>query len=117
SGPYRILKMEGNDTPPPSATGLLAMTNPSADNPMPRAEPTARSGYDAILIVGFGGPERREDVLPFLENVTRGRNVPRGRLLEVAAHYDHFGGVSPSNAQVRGFIGAPRSELSRQDIS
>ena len=51
--------------------------------------------YDSILIVGFGGPERPEDVMPFLENVTRGRNVPRERLLEVAEHYDHFGGREP----------------------
>ena len=57
--------------------------------------------YDALLIVGFGGPEKPEDVLPFLENVTRGRNIPRERLIEVAAHYDHLGGKSPINAQVR----------------
>src|SRR5665213_3651378 len=56
--------------------------------------------YDAILIVGFGGPEKREDVMPFLENVTRGRNIPTERLLEVAEHYDHFGGISPINGQV-----------------
>src|SRR3954451_6601015 len=73
--------------------------------------------YDAILIVGFGGPERREDVLPFLENVTRGRNVPHERLLEVAEHYDHFGGVSPINAQVRDLIEALRPELRRHGIS
>ncbi len=60
--------------------------------------------YQAVLIVGFGGPERTEDVLPFLENVTRGRNIPRERLLEVAEHYYHFGGVSPINAQVRELI-------------
>ena len=45
------------------------------------------------LVVGFGGPEKREDVIPFLENVLRGRNVPRERMLEVAEHYYHFGGV------------------------
>jgi ferrochelatase len=73
--------------------------------------------YDAILIVGFGGPEKREDVLPFLENVTRGRNVPRERLREVAEHYDHFGGVSPINAQVRDLIEALRPELRRHGIS
>jgi protoporphyrin/coproporphyrin ferrochelatase len=74
------------------------------------------SGYDAILIVGFGGPERPEDVLPFLENVTRGRNVPRDRLLEVAAHYHHFGGISPINAQVRELIGLLRAELNQAGI-
>ena len=73
--------------------------------------------YDAILIVAFGGPEKREDVIPFLENVTRGRNVPRERLREVAQHYDHFDGVSPLNAQVRELIGALRSKLDRQDIA
>ena len=54
--------------------------------------------YDAVLIVSFGGPEKLEDVLPFLENVTRGRNIPRERLLGVAEHYYHFGGRSPINA-------------------
>jgi protoporphyrin/coproporphyrin ferrochelatase len=73
--------------------------------------------YDAILIVGFGGPEGRDDVLPFLENVTRGRNVPRARLLEVAEHYDHFGGVSPINSQVRALISALRPELERHGIA
>ena len=46
--------------------------------------------YDAILVVSFGGPESREDVIPFLENVLRGKNVPRERLLTVAEHYYHF---------------------------
>jgi ferrochelatase len=73
--------------------------------------------YDSILIVGFGGPERREDVMPFLENVTRGRNVPRERLLEVAEHYCHFGGVSPINAQVRELIDTLRRELDRAGIA
>jgi ferrochelatase len=69
------------------------------------------SQYDAILIVGFGGPEKKEDVLPFLENVLRGRNVPAARMHEVAAHYHHFGGVSPINAQMRALIAALRAEL------
>jgi ferrochelatase len=51
--------------------------------------------FDAILVVSFGGPEGPDDVMPFLENVTRGRGVPRERLLEVAHHYERFGGVSP----------------------
>src|SRR5436190_6872834 len=93
------------------------MARPPADNPISRAEPTAPSGYDAILVVGFGGPERREDVMPFLENVTRGRNVPRDRLQEVAAHYDHLGGRSPINAQVRALIAALRAELDRSGIA
>src|ERR1700694_4844433 len=68
--------------------------------------PTPTPPYDAILIVGFGGPERREDVIPFLENVLRGRNVPRERMLEVAEHYYHFGGKSPINDQNRALIAA-----------
>src|SRR5579884_640475 len=72
--------------------------------------------YDAILLVSFGGPERPEDVLPFLENVTRGRGVPRERLLEVAEHYYHFGGKSPINDQNRALIEALRKELDEHDI-
>lgn len=73
--------------------------------------------YDALLIVGFGGPERPEDVMPFLENVTRGRNVPRERLLEVAEHYHKLGGVSPINQQVRDLIAGLRPELDRRGIA
>lgn len=73
--------------------------------------------YDALLIVSFGGPEKREDVIPFLENVLRGKPVPRERLLEVAEHYYHFGGVSPINSQVREFIDALRLELHRSAIN
>lgn len=76
-----------------------------------------RAAYDAILVVGFGGPERREDVMPFLENVTRGRNVPRERLLEVAEHYYHQGGASPINDQVRVLIASLRGELDRRGIA
>lgn len=67
--------------------------------------------YDAVLIVSFGGPERREDVMPFLENVVRGRNVPRERLLGVAEHYYHFGGVSPINEQNRALAAALQANL------
>lgn len=66
------------------------------------------SSYDALLIVSFGGPEKREDVIPFLENVLRGRNVPRERMLEVAEHYYHFDGRSPINYQNRALIDALR---------
>ncbi|GLW07754.1 ferrochelatase [Microtetraspora sp. NBRC 13810] len=67
--------------------------------------------YDALVVVSFGGPERPEDVMPFLENVVRGRGVPRERLLEVEAHYQRFGGVSPINGQCRDLIEALRPEL------
>ena len=64
------------------------------------------SPYDALLVVSFGGPEKHEDVIPFLENVLRGRNVPRERMLEVAEHYYHFDGRSPINDQNRALIAA-----------
>lgn len=69
------------------------------------------NGYDALLVMSFGGPEGPADVVPFLENVTRGRNVPRERLLEVAHHYERFGGVSPINGQNRTLIQALEAEL------
>lgn len=70
--------------------------------------------YDALLVVSFGGPEGPDDVMPFLETVLRGRNVPRERMLEVAHHYELFGGVSPINAQNRALIAALRDELARK---
>ena len=73
--------------------------------------------YDAILIVGFGGPEGRDDVIPFLENVLRGRPVPRERMLEVAEHYYHFDGVSPINGQVRELIAAVRPGLEAAGVT
>jgi ferrochelatase len=69
--------------------------------------------YEAVLIVSFGGPEGPDDVIPFLENVLRGKNVPRERMLEVAEQYRHFGGVSPINDQNRALMAALRDELQR----
>jgi ferrochelatase len=69
---------------------------------------------DALLIVSFGGPEGPDDVVPFLENVTRGRGIPRERLVEVGAHYAHFGGVSPINALNRVLVEQVRAELGRR---
>lgn len=69
--------------------------------------------YDAFLLVSFGGPEGRDDVLPFLENVLRNRRVPRERMLEVAEHYYHFGGISPINAQNRALLAALKDELAQ----
>jgi len=68
---------------------------------------------DAMLLLSFGGPEGPDDVVPFLENVTRGRNIPRERLEEVSSHYFQFGGVSPINAQCRELVTALRVELAR----
>src|SRR5919204_3765440 len=60
--------------------------------------------FDALLLLSFGGPEAPEHVMPFLENVTRGRGIPRERLASVAEHYLHFGGVSPINGINRALI-------------
>ena len=64
----------------------------------------AMKNSDAILLVSFGGPDGPDDVIPFLENVLRGRRVPRERMLQVAQHYDHFGGKSPINDQNRALL-------------
>jgi ferrochelatase len=72
--------------------------------------------YDALLWLSFGGPERPEDVRPFLENVTRGRGVPPERLDEVEHHYQSFGGLSPINQLNRTAIEATRAELDRAGI-
>ncbi|MCA9230805.1 MAG: ferrochelatase [Planctomycetales bacterium] len=72
---------------------------------------TAPRQYDAFLLVSFGGPEGPDDVIPFLENVLRGKNVPRERMLEVAEHYLRFGGVSPINDQNRQLIRALEKEF------
>jgi ferrochelatase len=69
--------------------------------------------YDAILVVSFGGPEGHDEVIPFLENVLRGRNVPRERMLAVAEHYYHFDGKSPINQQTRELIAALKNELAQ----
>jgi ferrochelatase len=71
----------------------------------------AEQNYDAVLILSFGGPEKPDEVMPFLENVLRGRNIPRERMLEVAEHYYHFGGKSPINEQNRELIAGLRDEL------
>lgn len=68
-------------------------------------------GYDAVLIVSFGGPEGPDDVLPFLRNVLRGRDVPEQRMLDVAEQYQLFGGVSPLNAHNRALVGAVTADL------
>ena len=72
--------------------------------------------YQAIIVVSFGGPEGPDDVMPFLETVTKGRNIPRERLLEVAEHYLMFGGVSPINQQNRQLIAALKQELDEAQL-
>ena len=73
--------------------------------------------YDAVLFVSFGGPEGQDDVLPFLENVLRGKPVPRERMLEVAEHYRHFGGVSPINDQTRELMAAVRADFDAHGLA
>jgi protoporphyrin/coproporphyrin ferrochelatase len=82
----------------------------SIDDPM--IDPTnAARPYDAVLLVSFGGPEKPADVVPFLENVTRGRGIPKERLVEVGQHYFRFGGRSPINDQNREFLAALRADF------
>jgi ferrochelatase len=93
-----------------SATGPRKQPADGAD---PRLEDRS---YDALLVVSFGGPEGPDDVIPFLENVTRGRGVPPERLEEVAHHYRRFGGVSPINRQNRDLIAALELELAAHGV-
>ena len=76
----------------------------------------ALNDYDALLVLSFGGPEAEDEVIPFLENVTRGRGIPRERLAQVGEHYFHSGGVSPINAQNRELIANIEAELDRRGI-
>lgn len=94
---------------PPSTLDL----KPPADRAVSRHPETH---FDALLVVSFGGPEGMDDVIPFLENVTRGRGVPRERLEEVAHHYARFDGVSPINAQNRALIAALEEALAGRGI-
>ncbi len=96
-------------------------TSPS----VPYASPAAADGdryattpqrYDALLLAGFGGPNGQDDVIPFLRNVTRGREIPDERLEEVATHYRHFGGVSPINEHNRLLRRAIEAELAQRGI-
>jgi ferrochelatase len=93
---------------------------PTSETDAGRATGATRAGldpYDAVLLLSFGGPEQPDDVLPFLENVTSGRGVPRERLVEVAEHYRHFGGRSPINDQNRALLAALRAELAGRGVA
>jgi ferrochelatase len=93
------------------------MATPASHTSQRESPASIGAGYDSLLIVAFGGPEGPDDVMPFLENVTRGRNIPRERLEEVAEHYHHFGGKSPINDQVRELIAALEPELAARGIA
>ncbi len=73
--------------------------------------------YDAFLLVSFGGPEGPDEVMPFLENVTRGRGIPPERLASVAEHYYAFGGISPINQQCRDLLAAIRAGFPASGLS
>ena len=90
---------------------------PHDPNRTRHGSPDPAAKYDAILVVSFGGPEGPDDVMPFLENVLRRRNVPRERMLAVAEHYYRVGGVSPINAQNRALIAALKEELAAHDVN
>ena len=103
ANPFRQQSM----APPPVAEDGPATATPAGGT-------SGESGpYDALLLVSFGGPEGTDEVLPFLEQVLRGRDVPRRRLEQVAEHYHRFGGVSPINGQNRALIAALTEELDR----
>jgi protoporphyrin/coproporphyrin ferrochelatase len=89
----------------------MLVTSPRAESDSPLAP------YDGILLLSFGGPERPDDVMPFLRIVTAGRGVPDTRLTAVAEHYYSFGGKSPINDQNRLVLAALRSELDRRGIT
>ena len=94
-----------NETPAPGSASAVG------------AGSTVLDPYDALLLVSFGGPEQPDDVVPFLENVTRGRGIPRERLVEVGQHYYLFGGKSPINDQCRALLAALRAELDDRGIA
>jgi len=112
SRPRHPLPEGASITPPgqqPDQEPSLAVRNNGGVPPSARRAPDGRR--EALLVLGFGGPEGHDQVMPFLENVTRGRGIPRERLESVAEHYHHFGGVSPINGQNEALVDALRGEL------
>jgi protoporphyrin/coproporphyrin ferrochelatase len=99
---------------PPDEEPSLAVRNNGGSPPSDAPAPEGRRG--ALLLLSFGGPEGPDDVLPFLENVTRGRGVPRERLEAVAEHYHHFGGVSPINEQNKALIAAIEADFAANGV-
>jgi protoporphyrin/coproporphyrin ferrochelatase len=94
-------------------TPLDVLNTPPGDDEQPGVNPSA---YDAVVLVSFGGPEGPDDVLPFMQNVTRGRGIPAERLVQVSQHYNLFGGVSPINGQNRQLIAALETEFALHAI-
>lgn len=98
--------MNPTDTPDPTQ-----LASPDSTSQTLNSSLSTEVSFDALLLVSFGGPEGMDDVLPFLENVLRGRNVPRERMLAVAKHYELFSGVSPLNGQNRKLIARLQQQL------
>ena len=71
---------------------------------------------DAVLLIGFGGPTRREEIRPFLDNILRGRPIPKERYEEVVHHYEVMGGRSPYNEHTMRQADALRARLRRDGI-
>jgi len=117
---YRSVVPKQSDvpiTPPgqaPNEDPSLAVRNNGGA--APGAEPAPAGRREALLVLSFGGPEGHDDVMPFLENVTRGRGIPPERLVSVAEHYHHFGGVSPINEQNRALVAAVRADLAEHGV-
>lgn len=103
-----------SDALPAPALAGPALDGPGGAGRLPH--PRDARPYDALLLLSFGGPEGPEDVVPFLENVTRGRGIPRERLAEVGEHYFLFGGVSPINDQCRALLSALRESFAATGV-
>jgi ferrochelatase len=111
--------------PSPDARDIYADQSPDEEPSLavrnngglaPSSSPAPAGRREALLVLSFGGPEGPDDVMPFLENVTRGRGVPRERLEAVAEHYHHFGGVSPINEQNKALIAAIEADFAAHGV-
>ena len=100
--------------PDKALTDVQAAREPGRRQSRKTSVANVAESYDAVLVVSFGGPEGPDDVLPFLENVLRGKNVPRERMLAVAEHYEHFGGRSPTQRPESGTDRGARGGTGRQ---
>ena len=96
--------------------GRVPLSQPTPAEPSSSRSALDPEPYDALVLVSFGGPEQAADVVPFLRNVTQGKDIPDARLEEVGAHYYANGGRSPINDQNRAFLAAIREDLASNGI-